>query len=244
MNKHFIAGLVLTGMVAPLMAQDAPTSQQDKISYSIGADIGKNFKKMGIEINPAMLAKGISDVTSGGKTALTDEEMQKTLQTFQSELQAKAQERQKAAAEKNKATGEAFLAANKSKDGVKTTSSGLQYKVVTEGKGPKPKASDTVKVNYRGTLVDGTEFDSSYKRNEPVTFPINGVIPGWTEALQLMPVGSKWELYIPANLAYGEQAPPGIGPNSTLIFEVELLSIEKPEKADGKSEEKAGKSKK
>ena len=235
MKQTLFAGLVLAALAAPLSAQDAPSTPKDKISYSIGNDIGSSFTKMGIEINHSVLAKGISDAVSGAKPALTKEEMQKTLQDFQAEMQAKAMEKQKAAGDKNKGEGEAFLAANKSKDGVKATASGLQYKVITEGKGPKPKATDTVKVNYRGTLVDGTEFDSSYKRGEPVTFPVNGVIPGWTEALQLMPVGSKYQLFIPAGLAYGEQGPPGIGANATLIFEVELLSIEKPEKAESDS---------
>lgn len=228
----------MAAMTAPLMAADsAPTEPKDKNSYSIGFDIGSSLKKTGIELNDSMLAKGIADAVSGAKPALSEEEIQKTLMSLQTEMRNKAMEKQKAAGDENKKSGEAFLAANKGKDGVKTTASGLQYKILTEGKGAKPKASDTVKVNYRGTLVDGTEFDSSYKRGEPITFPVNGVIPGWTEALQLMPVGSKWQLFIPANLAYGEQGPPGIGPNSTLIFDVELLGIEKAsdeKKAEGK----------
>ena len=238
MKQHLFAGLLTACLAAPLMAQDAPTAPKDKISYSIGTDIGNNLKRSGIEIEPAMLAKGLTDAVTGNKPLLSEEEVQKTLQAFETEMRAKAAEKQKAAADKNKGAGEAYLAANKSKEGVKTTASGLQYKVITEGKGPKPKATDTVKVNYRGTLVDGTEFDSSYKRGEPVTFPVNGVIPGWTEALQLMPVGSKWQLVIPAALAYGEQAPPGIGPNATLVFDVELLGIEKGDKSEDKSAEK------
>ena len=221
------------------MAQEAPTAPKDKISYCIGIDIGTNLKKSGIEISPEMLSKGLSDAIAGNKPVLSKEDMQQTMQAFETEMRAKASEKQKAASDKNKTDGEAYLAANKAKEGVKITASGLQYKVITEGKGPMPKATDTVKVNYRGTLVDGTEFDSSYKRGEPITFPVNGVIPGWTEGLQLMPVGSKWQLVIPSNLAYGEQAPPSIGPNSTLVFEVELLGIEKPGDKDKAAADKS-----
>jgi FKBP-type peptidyl-prolyl cis-trans isomerase len=227
MKQNLFAGLLMAALAAPLMAADTPTDPKDKNSYSIGFDIGSSLKKSGIELNQTMLAKGIADAVTGAKPALSQEEIQKTLMALQTEMRNKAMEKQKAAGEENKKAGEAFLAANKSKEGVKTTASGLQYKIITEGKGEKPKATDTVKVNYRGTLVDGTEFDSSYKRGEPITFPVNGVIPGWTEALQLMPVGSKWQLFIPSNLAYGEQGPPGIGANATLIFDVELLGIEK-----------------
>jgi len=233
MKQNLFAGLLTVLLAAPVMAENAPTAPKDKISYCIGIDIGNNLKRSGIDIEPSMLAKGVADSVAGNKPLLSEEDMQKTMQAFETELRSKAMEKQKAAGDKNKADGEAFLAANKSKEGVKTTTSGLQYKVITEGKGPKPKATDTVKVNYRGTLIDGTEFDSSYKRGEPVTFPLKGVIPGWTEGVQLMPVGSKYQFFIPANLAYGEQAPPTIGPNSTLIFEVELLSIEKSEKSEG-----------
>lgn len=212
-----------------LHAQDAPTDQKDKASYSIGLNIGANMKRQGLELNPAMIGKGFSDAFSGGKPLMSEEEMKQTMQAFQAEMQTKMIARRKEEGDKNKAAGEQFLAENKKKEGVITLPSGLQYKVLTTGKGDKPKASDTVETNYRGTLVDGTEFDSSYKRKETATFPVTGVIPGWTEALQLMPVGSKWQLFVPPNLAYGENAPPEIGVNSTLIFDVELLGIKKSE---------------
>jgi len=222
---------LLTAMVAlatPVFAAEpgAPTSKKDKISYSIGMDIGTSMKRQGLDLNADQLAAGLKDSLSGGKTKLTDDEKTKILTEYQQELQAKAQEQEKVLAEKNKKDGEAFLAENKKKPGVKTLASGLQYKVISEGTGPIPKATDTVTTNYKGTLIDGTEFDNSYKRGEPATFPVNGVIKGWTEALQLMKVGSKWQLFIPSDLAYGPRgAGQVIGPNSTLVFEVELLSI-------------------
>lgn len=201
----------------------------DEVSYAIGTDIANSIKRQEIDVNPALIAKGIQDAYAG-KSVLSEEEVKATLQAFQADLRNKMMEKMKVASEKNKKDGETFLAANKSKQGVVTLPSGLQYKIIKEGTGKKPTATDTVSVNYRGTLIDGTEFDSSYSRGTPATFKVNGVIPGWTEALQLMPVGSKWELFIPPNLAYGErQAGPKIGPNSTLLFEVELLSIGEPE---------------
>jgi len=169
-------------------------------------------------------------VTEGAKPLMTEDEIKTTIQAFGQKLMAKREEDQKALGEKNKTASESYMAENAKKEGVKTTASGLQYKVITEGKGAKPKADEVVEVNYKGTLIDGTEFDSSYKRGQPVTFPVNGVIPGWTEALQLMPVGSKYELYIPSDLAYGPGGTGGvIGPNQALVFEVELLDIKKPE---------------
>ncbi len=207
-------------------AGQKPQETRDKISYSIGADIGSNLKRNDLDINPDFLAQGLKDAFQG-KTVLSDEEMKATLQAFQTDMQTKLAAKQKALAETNKVASEKFLEENKKKEGVITTASGLQYKVITEGKGPKPKATDTVTVNYRGTLINGTEFDKS---KEPVTFPVEGVIPGWVEALQLMPVGSKWQLVIPPALAYGESAPPVIGPNQALIFEVELLGIKPAEK--------------
>jgi FKBP-type peptidyl-prolyl cis-trans isomerase len=173
---------------------------------------------------------------SGGKLAMTDEQMRATMVDFQKSLQQKQAAAIKDMSDKNKKEGEVFLAENKSKEGVVTLPDGLQYKILKAGDGPKPSASDKVKCNYRGTLINGKEFDSSYKRNEPVTFPVNGVIKGWVEALQMMPVGSKWQLFIPSDLAYGERgAGADIEPNSTLIFEVELLSIEgKDNKAEAK----------
>lgn len=200
--------------------------EKDKVSYSIGLEIGSKLKSQSIDINADILASGVKDALSGSKPLMTESEIQETMTAFQKEMMAKQAEKTKALAEKNKKEGDAFLEENKKKEGIKTTSSGLQYKVIKDGEGPMPKATDTVTVNYRGTLVDGTEFDSSYKRGEPATFPVNGVIPGWVEALQLMKVGSKFQLFIPSGLAYGERgAGQQIGPNSALIFEVELLSI-------------------
>ena len=200
--------------------------EKDKVSYSIGLEIGNKLKSQAIDINADTLASGIKDALSGSKPLMTEKEIQETMTAFQKEMMAKQAEKTKALAEKNKKEGDAFLAENKKKEGIKTTSSGLQYKVLKDGEGPMPKATDTVTVNYRGTLLDGTEFDSSYKHGEPATFPVNGVVPGWVEALQLMKVGSKFQLFIPSGLAYGERAAgQQIGPNSTLIFEVELFSI-------------------
>ncbi len=200
-------------------------TQKDKVSYAIGMDMGNNLKKNQIEVDPEVLARAIKDVSTGSKPLMTEEEAKTAIVALQKDLQAKQKERMKAQGEKNKKEGEAFLAQNKTKEGVKTLESGLQYKVITEGKGKSPKATDTVTVQYRGTLIDGTEFDSSYKRGQPATFPVSGVIKGWTEALQLMKEGSKWQLFIPSNLAYGENGGGPIGPNAVLIFEVELVSI-------------------
>jgi FKBP-type peptidyl-prolyl cis-trans isomerase FklB len=202
------------------------TTQKDKVSYSIGWEIGNNFKKQSIALNADAFVMGMKNALAGSPSALKDTEMQEVMTTFQKEIQEKQMKSRSEGSAKNKKEGEEFLAKNKTKPGVKTTMSGLQYKVITQGTGPKPKATDTVTVNYRGTLINGTEFDSSYKRNQPATFPVNGVIRGWTEALQLMKTGSKYELYIPSNLAYGEQGAGGdIGPDATLIFTVELISI-------------------
>jgi FKBP-type peptidyl-prolyl cis-trans isomerase FklB len=201
-------------------------SQKDKSSYAIGLDMGNSLKKSEIDVNPDILVKGLKDALAGGKQLMTDQEIKETIVALQKDLQAKQQARMKTAGEKNKKEGEDFLAKNKKKEGVVTLPSGLQYKILNKGSGKSPKATDSVTVNYRGTLIDGTEFDSSYKRNQPATFPVNGVIPGWTEALQLMKEGAKWQLFIPANLAYGERGAGGtIGPNAMLIFEVELISV-------------------
>ena len=199
-----------------------------KASYAIGMNIGKNLKRDSVEIDPAVLFRGLKDALAGNKLLLTDEEAKAALTALQTELRAKEEAKTKAAAVENKKTGEAFLAANKTKEGIVTLPSGLQYKIIKEGTGPKPMADDTVLCHYRGTLVDNTEFDSSYKRGEPLKIPVGGVIKGWTEAIQLMPVGSKWQLFIPSDLAYGDRGAPGspIGPNSALIFDVELISIE------------------
>jgi FKBP-type peptidyl-prolyl cis-trans isomerase len=212
-------------------AAAAPSELKDlksKVSYSLGLLMGRNLKAQSVEVDPATFAKGVGDSLAGAKPLLTDEQIQEVMQTFQQELQAKKMEQARTAGDRNQKEGEAFLAANKAKPGIVTTKSGLQYKVIKEGAGKTPKATDTISAHYKGTLLDGTEFDSSYKRGQPASFPVNGVIKGWTEALQLMKTGSKWQLFIPANLAYGAAPPPGsnIGPNSVLVFEIELLGVE------------------
>jgi FKBP-type peptidyl-prolyl cis-trans isomerase FklB len=200
-------------------------TQQDSISYMIGMDVGRNLKAQSIDVNADALAQGIKDIVAD-RAKLTDEEAQQLAQTLQHNMMAKQEESMKAVQERNKKEGETFLAENKKKEGVVTLPSGLQYKIIKEGTGKKPKENETVTVHYRGTLVDGTEFDSSHKRGQPATFQVNGVIQGWVEALQLMPAGSTWELYIPPDLAYGERgAGQLIGPGQTLIFEVELISV-------------------
>src|SRR5436190_4819556 len=209
-------------LVLPVFGQEKSPplkDQKDKFSYSIGLNIGSNLSKQKIEINPDMVTAGIKDAIAG-KPQLTQDQIKEVMTAFEKDMQQK----QKAAGEKNAAEGAKFLEENKKKEGVKTTASGLQYKMIKEGAGAQPKVTDTVQVNYRGTLINGTEFDSSYKRGEPATFPVNGVIKGWTEALQLMKAGSKYQLFIPSNLGYGPGGTGGdIGPNATLIFEVELL---------------------
>lgn len=203
-------------------------TQKEKVSYSIGLDIGKNFKQQSVDIDPELVANGIKDALSGAKPMMTEKEIEETMMGFQKALMAKQSEKAKVIGEKNKIEGEKFLAENKKKEGVVTLPSGLQYKILKEGTGPKPQSTDTVECHYRGTLINGKEFDSSYKRGQRATFPLYQVIKGWTEALQLMPVGSKWQLFIPSNLCYGEQQrSEDISPNSTLIFEVELVSIKK-----------------
>ena len=230
--KRLIICISTLSLASVCLAQDKPQlkDQKDKASYSIGYDIGQTFKKQNVELNVDALMSGLKEGLAGAEATLTKEERDKTLEAFQKEMMEKQAALSKEAAAKNAAEGEKFLAENKKKEGVKTTASGLQYKVLKEGSGPSPKETDTVVTNYKGTLLDGTEFDSSYKRNEPATFPVNRVIKGWTEALQMMKPGSKYQLFIPAALAYGERgAGRDIGPNSTLIFEVELLSIKAPE---------------
>ncbi|MBI5328030.1 MAG: FKBP-type peptidyl-prolyl cis-trans isomerase [Deltaproteobacteria bacterium] len=208
-------------------------NEKDKISYGIGLSIGSNFKGQSVDINPDVLLRGIKDALSGSKPLMTEKEIQEIMAAFQKEMTAKQAERMKVLAEKNKKDGEAFLTENKKKDGVKTTSSGLQYKIIKAGSGAKPKTTDSVTVNYRGTLIDGKEFDNSYKRGEPATFSLNGIIPGWVEALQLMPVGSKWQLFLPPSLAYGERGTGReIGPNTALIFEIDLVSINSATKSE------------
>jgi FKBP-type peptidyl-prolyl cis-trans isomerase FklB len=202
-------------------------TQKDKASYAIGMNFGMGLRQQPVDVDPAIVAQGFKDAMAGGKMAMTDEEVRAVLTELQGELQKKQEAKMSQLGDVNKKEGVAFLAANKAKDGVVTLPSGLQYKIVKQGTGPKPTAADAVVCNYRGTLLNGKEFDSSYKRGQPATFPVPGVIKGWTEALQLMPVGSKWELYVPADMAYGDRgAGPDIGPGATLVFEVELLSIQ------------------
>ena len=222
--------LALGLLVSSVNAQDKPdlTNPKQKTSYAIGVDVASTLKDRDIDLDPKALAAGISD-TLAGKPALNQQEVDDTLSKLRQELMAKAEAKEKVEGEKNLKEGKTFLEANAKKEGVKTTATGLQYKVLKSGAGASPQKTDTVKVHYHGTLIDGTVFDSSVQRGEPITFPVSDVIPGWTEALQLMKVGDKWQLFIPSSLAYGEQSPPGskIGPNSTLLFEVELLGIEK-----------------
>jgi FKBP-type peptidyl-prolyl cis-trans isomerase FklB len=226
--KYLLVVLPIFGaLIMPVLAEDQAAPQlkdlKDKASYSIGLNIGSNFKKQNVDLNPDALLAGVKDALSGKKPALSEAEAREVMTTWSKELG----EKQKAMAEKNEAEGKKFLEENKKKEGVKTTASGLQYKVLKEGNGPQPKATDTVTVDYRGTLIDGTEFDSSYKRGQPATFPLNGVIKGWTEGLQLMKPGAKYQFFIPSELAYGPRAMgPDIAPNSTLIFEVELKSVQ------------------
>jgi FKBP-type peptidyl-prolyl cis-trans isomerase len=222
MNKYLYAAAAASLLALPSLvwADDAFKNDKDQVSYSMGVDIGRNLHKQDIDVNPDVVLKGLKDGIAGGALKMTDAQMETAMKTFIKSMHDKFVAKQ-----------DDYLSENKKKDGWKTTPSGLQYKVVTTGTGDKPKASDTVVTNYRGSTIDGTEFDSSYKRNEPAEFPVNEVIPGWTEALQLMTVGSKWQLVIPSKLAYGETPPPqsGIRPGSTLVFDIELLSIKKPE---------------
>lgn len=250
MKTTVLAVIVSLGLAAPLFAAgtnklaepsnfratlDAPEpaagtnvlgDEKSRVSYAIGMMLGHNWQQQGLEVDPDLAAQAIKDVQAGGKTLLSQAEMQETLTAFQQTFRIKQQKMQAEKAVKNKAEGEAFLATNKSNAGVIVLPDGLQYTVLAEGAGATPAATDVVSVNYRGTLLDGTEFDSSYKRGQPASFPVNGVIKGWTEALQLMKTGAKWKLFIPAELAYGENGQRGIPPNSVLVFEVELLSVQ------------------
>ena len=226
--KNLVIGITLVTLAAPVFAEDRPALKdtKDKVSYSIGLDIGTTFKKQKMELNSDALAAGVKDGLSGAKPAMTPDEIRQVMTQFSKDMREKTAAANKEAGDKNAQEGEKFLAENKTKPGVKTTASGLQYLVAKEGSGAPPKETDTAVVNYRGTLIDGTEFDSSYKRGEPATFPVNRVIRGWTEALQLMKPGAKYKVFIPSSLAYGPSGTGGdIGPNATLIFEVELLSV-------------------
>ena len=223
-----VALLAAFGAGSAIGADASLKTEKDKVSYMVGADVGRGLTQIKNELDLKIVIQALQDEFNGGKTLMTAEEGQQIRQEFMQKLQAKRVAEEKIAADTNKSEGAAFLAKNKSKAGVKTTASGLQYEVVKEGTGKKPKETDTVKVDYTGTKIDGTKFDSSIDRGTPATFPLNGVIKGWTEGLQLMSEGSEYKLYIPAELAYGENAPPTIGPNATLIFDDKLISIEAP----------------
>jgi FKBP-type peptidyl-prolyl cis-trans isomerase len=202
-------------------------TQKEKVSYAIGMEMGKGVKVQGIEVDPAIMMQGLKDALSGGKPQMSEEELRQVMTALQQEIRQKQMQAQQAAATENKTKGDAFLAENAKKDGVVALADGLQYKILTAGQGKKPAESDTVLCNYKGTFLDGTEFDSSAKAGKPVPFEVKNVIPGFREVLQLMPVGSKWQVFVPSNLAYGERGAGGvIGPNATLIFEVELVSIQ------------------
>jgi FKBP-type peptidyl-prolyl cis-trans isomerase len=236
MRKLVVLAILLPLTLASVACAQEPAASQptgelatmtDKVSYAIGLNLGKGLKQQEVEVDLDVLLRGIKDALAEGQPAMTDEEIQQTMLEFQQDLARRAQERRAAQAEKNQAEGETFLAQNKGKEGVQVTESGLQYMVIQEGTGPKPTASDRVQVHYRGTLIDGTQFDSSYDRGQPATFPLSSVIPGWTEGVQLMSVGSKYKFFLPSDLGYGPNGSgPVIGPNATLIFEVELLGIE------------------
>lgn len=234
-----LASMMTTAFAANDTKATSLKGKEEKVSYSIGVDIGKSFHEQNIAVNEKAFIAGVRDGQKNKPELMTDAEIRETLLSLQTELMDKQKETAKKVAMKNKTDGDKFLEENKKREGIKVTNTGLQYRIVTEGKGESPKLTDQVKTHYRGKLIDGTEFDSSYARGEPVTFPVNGVIPGWTEALQMMKPGSKWELFIPSNLAYGEQ---GIGdvipPNAVLTFEVELISIEASKPAANLSNDK------
>ncbi|MDO5157580.1 macrophage infectivity potentiator Mip [Legionella pneumophila] len=228
--KLVTAAVMGLAMSTAMAATDATSlaTDKDKLSYSIGADLGKNFKNQGIDVNSEAMAKGMQDAMSGAQLALTEQQMKDVLNKFQKDLMAKRTAEFNKKADENKVKGEAFLTENKNKPGVVVLPSGLQYKVINSGNGVKPGKSDTVTVEYTGRLIDGTVFDSTEKTGKPATFQVSQVIPGWTEALQLMPAGSTWEIYVPSGLAYGPRSVGGpIGPNETLIFKIHLISVKK-----------------
>lgn len=228
MKKSVFLLLLLVLVATSGFAQDTLKTDYEKLGYAIGMNVGMNMKQQNVEADPEQIAAGLKTALKGEETRLNQQEMAQILTAYQQEMQQKQMAEMAAAATENTKQAEDFLAENAKKDGVKTLPSGLQYRVITEGTGASPTAESMVDVHYKGTLVDGTEFDSSYKRGAPASFPVGGVIPGWTEALQLMKEGAKWELAIPPALAYGERgAPPVIPPNAALVFEVELLKIAK-----------------
>ena len=236
-NLFIVWGALAAAGVAVAQEPSALTTPDEKASYALGLDLGNQLRKEKIQVDPSVFYRGLQDALSGGKALLNEQQVKDAIAELQAELKKQEYNRRmgteendveaKLLAAYNKTTGDAFLAANKTKDGVVTLPSGLQYKVIQAGDGKKPIESDMVVCQYRGSLLEGTEFDSSYKRQQPVTFAVRAVIPGWTEALKLMPVGSKWELFIPPGLAYGEKGAGGglIGPNATVKFELELLAI-------------------
>lgn len=221
-----VVGLGLLAAQASAEEASILKTQKDKMSYSIGVETGRSVKRLGVEVDTDLLVKGLRDALSGDRLLLTDEELRTAIAAYQAEAQQKQAQAMRLAAENNKKAGDTFLAENKTKEGVIALPSGLQYKILKASDGKTPTDADTVECNYRGTLINGTEFDSSYRRGQPATFKVTGVIAGWREALKLMPVGSKWQLFIPPQLAYGERGTGrNIGPNETLIFELELLAI-------------------
>jgi FKBP-type peptidyl-prolyl cis-trans isomerase FklB len=233
-NRFIQTTLITSSLLLATIAgaADAPKleTSKDKFSYAVGMNIGQAMKAQGADVNVDALASGLRAAVSGGKAAMSEEEARAAIMAYQQEQRAKSETAAKEMAARNRAAGTAFLAENAKKDGVVSSINGLQYKILKEGKGEVPAENHQVTVNYRGTLIDGTEFDSSYKRGEPTTFPVTGVIKGWTQALLMMPVGSKWQLFIPADLAYGDRQMGGaIPPGSTLVFEVELLATKGPE---------------
>jgi FKBP-type peptidyl-prolyl cis-trans isomerase len=228
MVVKWIAGLGILLLAAQVGAAEPPgfKTQKEKISYGIGVDMSRNFKQQGVDFDAEALLKGFKDDSSGEKLQMTEEDIRATLNAYQKELMQKRVEAMRVAAEENKRIGDAFLAENKKKEGVVTLPSGLQYKILKAGDGRMPTEADTVECNYRGTFINGSEFDSSSRTGKPAVFKVTGLIPGWTEALKIMPVGSTWQLFIPPQLAYGERGAGGVvGPNTALIFDLELLSI-------------------
>lgn len=232
MNTRIVAAvsvLAVTLASSSLPAQETPVlqSEVDRVNYGIGVGVARNFGNQGLEVNLDLVIRGMRDAHAGAPLLLTEEELARTMNAFQKELRRRQAEAFKAAGEKNLKEGEAFLAENAKKEGITVLPSGLQYRVLKTGAGKIPTATDSAECHYRGTFIDGREFDNSYKMGKPVTFKIQGgVIPGWSEALKLMPEGSKWELFLPSRLAYGERgAGSQIGPNMALVFEIELLAV-------------------
>jgi FKBP-type peptidyl-prolyl cis-trans isomerase FklB len=229
--RRWVVACAVLFFTGSLCAAEEPAlkTQKEKVSYIIGTIVAKDMQNQGYDLNTDLFMKGYRDALSGAKPPISDQDAQEAMNAFKTEMTAKKEAAMKKAAEENKKQEEAFLAENKKKEGVHTLESGLQYKVLKEGTGAKPTVYDNVTAHYRGTLIDGTEFDSSYKRNQPATFSVNGVIPGWAEALPMMKTGSKWQLFIPSKLAYGAGGAGGVvPPNAMLIFEVELLSVGEP----------------